>query len=146
MLRRARPEDAEAVADVFVRAFAGLTFLPALHTEDETRGWIATTMLPTHEVWVAEVEGEIVGFAALTDELLGHMYVHPSAQGRGIGSALLEKAKERRPRGFDLWVFQQNEGARRFYERHGLECVELTDGAENEERTPDARYVWRPAD
>jgi GNAT superfamily N-acetyltransferase len=144
MLRRARPEDAEAVADVFVPAFGGLTFLPRLHTEDETRAWIAETMLPSHEVWVAEIEGEVVGFAALADDLLGHIYVHPSAQGRGIGSVLLEQAKDCRPRGFDLWVFQQNEGARRFYERHGLECVELTDGSGNEERTPDARYVWRP--
>ena len=144
MLRRARPEDAEAVADVFVPALGGLTFLPRLHTEDQTRAWIAETMLPSHEVWVAELEGEVVGFAALADDLLGHIYVHPSAQGRGIGSVLLQKAKDCRPRGFDLWVFQQNEGARRFYERHGLECVELTDGSGNEERTPDARYGWRP--
>jgi len=93
---------------------------------------------------VAEADGAIIGFVALTADLVGHMYVHPTAQSRGVGSALLGKAKERRPRGFDLWVFQQNEGARRFYERHGLMCVELTDGSGNEERTPDARYEWRP--
>ena len=144
MLRRARAEDANAVADVFVAAFAGLDFLPVLHTEAETRRWISATLLPTHEVWVAERDGQVVGFAALGDALLGHLYVRPDAQGRGIGGALLAKAKERRPAGFDLWVFQQNEGARRFYERHGLTCVELTDGSGNEERTPDARYAWSP--
>jgi GNAT superfamily N-acetyltransferase len=144
MFRRAVPEDAEAIADVFLPAFAGLTFLPKLHDEADTRNWIATVMLPSHEVWVAEQDGEIVGFAALTEDRLGHIYVRPDVQSRGIGGALLAKAKERRPRGFDLWVFQQNEGARRFYERHGLTCVELTDGAGNEERTPDARYAWRP--
>ena len=144
MLRRAVPEDADAIADVFTPAFRGLTFLPMLHSEEENRVWIASTMLPGHEVWVAEADGAIVGFVALTDDLLGHMYVHPTAQSRGVGSTLLRKAKERRPRGFDLWVFQQNEGARRFYERHGLRCVELTDGSDNEERTPDARYEWRP--
>jgi GNAT superfamily N-acetyltransferase len=143
MLRRAVPEDAEEIADVFLAAFAGLTFLPKLHDEADTKNWIATVMLPSHEVWVAERDGEIVGFAALTEDLLGHIYVRPDVQGRGIGGALLAKAKAVRPRGFDLWVFQQNEGARRFYERHGLTCVELTDGAGNEERTPDARYAWR---
>jgi GNAT superfamily N-acetyltransferase len=142
MLRRAVPEDAEAIADVFLPAFAGLTFLPKLHDEADTRNWIATVMLPSHEVWVAERDGAIVGFVAMNDDLLGHIYVRPDVQGRGIGGALLAKAKELRPRGFDLWVFQQNEGARRFYERHGLTCVEVTDGAGNEERTPDARYAW----
>jgi GNAT superfamily N-acetyltransferase len=145
MLRRAGPEDAEALGDVYLPAFGSLDFLPRLHTDEETREWLATVMLPGHEVWVAERDGEVVAFAALTEELLGHLYVRPDAQGRGVGSALLEKAKERRPAGFDLWVFQQNEGARRFYERHGLTCVELTDGSGNEERTPDARYAWRPS-
>jgi GNAT superfamily N-acetyltransferase len=145
MLRRAGPEDAEAIGDVFLPAFGGLTFLPKLHDEVDTRNWIATVMLPSHEVWVAERDGEILGFAALTEAVLGHIYVRPDAQNLGIGSTLLAKAKELRPQGFELWVFQQNEGARRFYERHGLTCAELTDGAGNEERTPDARYVWRPA-
>ena len=54
------------------------------------------------------------------------------------------RAKERRPNGFRLWVFQGNEGARRFYERQGLRLVELTDGSANEEREPDALYEWVP--
>ncbi len=55
-----------------------------------------------------------------------------------------EVAKRRRPEGFRLWVFQKNEGARRFYERHGFRLVELTDGSRNEEREPDALYEWTP--
>jgi hypothetical protein len=54
------------------------------------------------------------------------------------------KTKERRPAGFTLWVFQQNERARRFYEARGLTLVKLTDGSGNEERTPDALYEWLP--
>ena len=46
--------------------------------------------------------------------------MHPDHQGRGIGTALLERAKARMPGGFRLWVFQANAGARGFYERHGL--------------------------
>ena len=57
----------------------------------------------------------------------------------------MERAKERRPGGFQLWVFQQNATARRFYERRGFVLVRETDGSDNEERTPDALYAWRPA-
>ena len=42
--------------------------------------------------------------------------------------------------------FQRNTPARRFYERRGIRPVESTDGAENEERGPDVRYVWKPAE
>jgi ribosomal protein S18 acetylase RimI-like enzyme len=55
---------------------------------------------------------------------------------------LLEHAKAESPEGLYLWVFQKNEGARRFYERHGFRLAELTDGAGNMEREPDARYEW----
>ena len=40
-------------------------------------------------------------------------------------------------------MFQKNEGARRFYERHGFTAVEWTDG-DNEEGAPDVRYRWTP--
>jgi ribosomal protein S18 acetylase RimI-like enzyme len=142
-VRRAVPADAPAVAETFTAAFAGLTYLPKLHTADEDRAYFGR-VVAEHEVWVAEQDGRIVGFAALSDEVLEHIYVQPDLQGRGIGSALLDVAKERRPGGFGLWVFQQNTGARRFYERHGLRLVRETDGSGNDERTPDAMYEWRP--
>jgi hypothetical protein len=56
---------------------------------------------------------------------------------------LIELAQRERPGGLELWTFQANQGARRFYERHGFEAIELTDGSGNEERTPDVRYAWR---
>lgn len=140
--RPARPGDAEAVADVFLAAKAGMTYLPELHTEAQTRAWIRDLVLPGLEVWVAEADGRVVGFAALSEEFLEHIYVHPEAQGRGIGTTLLALSKKRRPGGLRLWVFQENAGARRLYERHGFELVELTDGHGNEEGEPDALYGW----
>jgi GNAT superfamily N-acetyltransferase len=70
--------------------------------------------------------------------------VHPDEIGTGVGHALFEHVKTLRPDGFQFWVFQQNERARRFYEAHGAVPVEFTDGSGNEERTPDVRYEWRP--
>jgi GNAT superfamily N-acetyltransferase len=145
VLRPARPADAAEIAEIFLAAHAdAMAYLPELHTDDETRAWIRDVVLPGHDVVVAEVDGRLAGFAALEEALLGHLYVHPELQGRGIGDALLARVKERRPHGFRLWVFQRNAGARRFYERRGLRLVELTDGAGNEEREPDALYEWLP--
>jgi GNAT superfamily N-acetyltransferase len=51
------------------------------------------------EVWVADDEGEIQGFLVLVPRgdhlLLDNVAVDPSAQGRGIGAALLALAEER---------------------------------------------------
>jgi GNAT superfamily N-acetyltransferase len=141
-IRRAGASDAEAIADVFIPSFESLSFLPQIHTHDETRGHIRR-VVAAEEVWVAENEGQILGFAALTADMLSHLYVHPDAQGRGAGSALMDRAEERRPGGFTFWVFQENDQARRFYEARGCRVLELTDGSGNEEKTPDALYEWR---
>jgi GNAT superfamily N-acetyltransferase len=141
VIRRASIEDADAVGGLFVRARDRMSYLPRIPDEHrpELGGWI----VERHEVWVAD-DGAITGFAGLTPGWLDHLYVEPARQGCGIGGVLLERAKSLQPGGLQLWVFQQNEGARRFYERHGFRLVELTDGSGNEEREPDARYEWMP--
>ena len=149
MLRRARPEDAAELAAILRSAMRGaVPSLPELHTPDEDHRFLRDVVLPNEEVWVAEIDGAPVGFAALGSrgglDFLQHIYVAPECQRRGVGTELIERAKERRPSGFRLWVFQENVGARRFYERHGLQLVELTDGSGNEEREPDALYEWVP--
>lgn len=142
MIRRATTDDGDAVGALFTRSFEELlAYLPRLHTPEEDRRHF-NGVVRDHEVWIYEEAGRILGFAALSKESLEHLYVDPDAQGQGIGRSLVEKTKERRPDGFGLWVFQQNKGARRFYERHGLHLAQLTDGAGNEEKTPDARYEW----
>ena len=143
MIRRGGAEDVDAVAALYERSYATLTFLPTLHTLEEHRGWFGR-VFAEREAWVYQEGGSILGFVALTDDVLSYLYLEPSALGRGIGSALLAKAKECRPAGFTFWVFQQNERARAFYERRGCRLVRLTDGSANEERTPDALYEWRP--
>jgi len=143
VIRRAGLEDVNAIAALFRRSFGTLTFLPTLHTPEEDRAYFGGTVAD-REVWVWEEDNSILGFAALEDDELTHIYVEPGSHGRGIGGALIDRAKERRPDGFRLWVFQQNANARRFYERRGFVLVRETDGSDNEERTPDALYAWRP--
>ena len=141
MIRRAGPEDVDAIAAVFGRSFGSLTFLPQLHTPEEHRAFFSR-VVADDEVWAWEDDGAILGFAAFDDTMLNHIYVDPERTGRGIGSALLEHVKSRRPQGFTLWTFQDNAGARRFYERWGFRAVQFTDGEDNEEKTPDVRYAW----
>jgi hypothetical protein len=43
-----------------------------------------------------------------------------------------------------LHVFQRNARARAFYEHRGFRVDALRDGSQNEEREPDAVYVWAP--
>jgi GNAT superfamily N-acetyltransferase len=143
MLRRATTADGAAIAVLFRRSFGTLTFLPTLHTPEEDREHF-TRLAAEEEVWVWEEDGRLLGFAALAGDEAPALYVEPDAQSRGIGTALFERLKERRPGGFRFWVFQENVRARRFYERHGAVAIRFTDGSENEERRPDALYEWRP--
>jgi ribosomal protein S18 acetylase RimI-like enzyme len=143
MIRRARPGDVDAIAELYERSFGTLSFLPTLHTLEEHRTWFGK-VVAKREVSVWDKEGAILGFIVLGDATVEYLYVEPEMTGRGIGSALLKYAKERLSHGFSLWTFQENDGARRFYERHGLRIIRLTDGAGNEEKTPDALYAWRP--
>jgi GNAT superfamily N-acetyltransferase len=143
-IRRAGANDRDKIADIFVEARARMTYLPKVHTDAEVRAHFAS-MQDRMEVWVAEVDGQVVGFTAIHDDWLDHINVYPDAQNGGVGSALLAKTKEQRPEGFQFWAFQQNDGARRFYARHGCREVEWTDGEGNEEKEPDVRFEWRPA-
>ncbi|HEV2562893.1 MAG TPA: GNAT family N-acetyltransferase [Rhizomicrobium sp.] len=140
-IRLATAADANETAEVFIASQESMRFLPKLHTREETRALIAG-LIGRAEVWVAERNGEIVGMACMDGEWLAHLYVHPSRHNTKTGSALLNQVKAAKPDGFQLWTFQANLGARRFYERHGCALVRVTNGEGNEEKLPDALYVW----
>jgi hypothetical protein len=54
----------------------------------------------------------------------------------------MRKAQASRVAALELWCFQANTRARRFCEDRGFRAIRFTDGADNEERTPDVRYRW----
>lgn len=143
MLRRALPADAEALARIHRHTVrVSLPFLPELHTPAEDLAFFANEMLPKREVWLAEQAGQLAGYIAFRPGWIDHLFVHPDHQGRGVGPSLLRRAlqdgAERR-----LWTFQKNTRARAFYEARGFVLEQLTDGEGNEEKEPDALYVWR---
>ena len=141
ILRRATLADSEDTARVFTAAFASMVFVPKIHSAEEDRAFVRG-LIEGKEVWIAERGGRVLGLACWHDGWLEQLYVDPPHHGGGIGTALLRRVMAQHEEGFQLWTFQANAGARRFYERHGFAAVEFTDGAHNEEKTPDVRYVW----
>jgi ribosomal protein S18 acetylase RimI-like enzyme len=143
-IRRGTVDDAPAAADVYVtsRRGAGGLIPRTPHTDEDVRAWFASIVLVEHEVWLAELEGRIVGVMVLRGEFMDQLYVGPSAQRRGVGSRLLAQAKRGRAR-LRLYTFQSNEPARDFYEKHGFKAIAFGDGTANEEGAPDVLYEWR---
>jgi ribosomal protein S18 acetylase RimI-like enzyme len=158
LVRRAVPEDADAIAAVHIRtwqvAYRGQLpdrYLDGLSQELERRAeiWrkeISTPRSSKHEVWVAEDEARLDGFVALgpardldpsvTGEVYA-IYVDPNRWGQGVGRALFSHATDRLASfGYSaaiLWVLESNIRARRFYETAGW----TVDGRIKHESRPD---------
>lgn len=119
-----------------------MPWLPVVHGAAADVDHFTRVVLADLTVLIAEDGGERAGFAAFDAGWLHHLYVAPLHWRSGIGSALLTRVMDGHDQ-LELWTFQQNEGARRFYRERGFREVEFTDGARNEERTPDVRLIWQ---
>ncbi len=144
-LRPGVATDLASIADLFLASrAAAVPDMPPV--TGDARAWVTGWDLAGREVWVAEDDTGLVGFASVEDSWLSELYVAPDRVGHGIGSVLLDVVKSLRPDGFALWVFESNTPARAFYARHDLIELEHTDGADNMERSADLRVAWPGAD
>jgi ribosomal protein S18 acetylase RimI-like enzyme len=137
MIRRAGPEDAEAIALVHVRSWQGAyahVFPPHtladLSVEARVRLWERYLPRDDAGIFVSESDGSVVGFVsvgasrdAADDGELYAIYVDPDYWGTGAGRRLITAGEEwLRSHGYDratLWVLADNPRARRFYEIAG---------------------------
>ena len=152
LLRPAVQADAHRVAEILLASRATfLPWLPQVHPPEDVRQWVQGTLLASGGVTVAEAAEGVAAFVATlpddADEGLGwvaQLYAAPGHTGQGLGTLLLHAGLARLALGgarrVRLYTFQANEGARRFYERHGFVVVALGDGHDNEERCPDVLY------
>jgi putative acetyltransferase len=137
-LRPALLDDAVAIAAIHKAA----NFLPLRDPAEEHLRFVRE-MMSDNQTWVAEADGEIVGYVVFNDAWVRHVFVRPDRQGQGYGATLLSHAMaDRRER--QLWTYEGNARARAFYENRGWVLVETTDGRGNEENEPEVRYIWRP--
>lgn len=140
-LRDARSTDAGKVGAILSEFTATTDWMPRLHTGAEDIAH-AGAMIERGWVSIAEVDGDVVGFAACDDNDLDALYVTRSARGNGVGTALLQQLK-RAHTALSLWTFQANGPAQEFYVKHGFEEQGRTDGTGNDEGLPDIRFQWR---
>lgn len=147
VLRRATIEDADAIANVYLRSRKELvSFAPLIHMDEDIYQWIRNDLLPEEQVIVAEDKGIIIGMMSFTkDEAIGQvrqLYILPDAVGQGVGTLMIDMAKSILGSPIRLYTFQDNMGAKRFYERHGFQPIEFDDGSGNEENCPAVLYEW----
>jgi len=89
---------------------------------------VTADYIRVNRVWVAEADGKPVGMIALEETSppeIGHLWVHPEAQGRGVGSRLLDHLKSSaREMGLTELLIVADPNAVPFYEKRGAEVVE----------------------
>lgn len=130
-MRRARPEDAARICDLHVRSIRELT--GSFYTPGQISAWSKGRKPSDYRrwmrhgltMWVAELSGQIAGFAASSGGELHLLYVHPRRIGRGVASALLEVI-ERHAVGMGVreLVCPASLNAVAFYRRRGFQGIE----------------------
>ncbi len=146
-LRAATLADAKAITEVYITSRKTfVAFAPLVHSDESVYQWIHDIVIPSESVTVVLIDEKIVGMMALSKQndigWIEQLYLAPSSVGHGIGTLLVNQAKETLGAPIRLCTFQENINAQRFYERHGFRVIELRDGSANEEQCPDAVYEW----
>ena len=142
-LRPATPLDASRIGVILHRFEQDTPWMPKEHSLAEVISF-CDRMIARGWVTVAETAhaGEIEGFLARDGAEVCSLYIAPASCGRGIGKALLDRAKQQVPH-LALWTFQANTGAQRFYLREGFAEVRRSNGQRNTEGLPDIEYHWQ---
>ena len=129
-----RPEDLDQVMQIWLNAnLEAHCFLPESYWCDHMEEVRAA--LPAAQVFVYQDWEGLQGFAGLIGDYLAGLFVRRAARSRGIGRALLERAKEGRE-SLTLHVYRENSPAVRFYQREGFAIR----AAEREENTGREEY------
>ncbi len=112
------------------------------HTLEDAREYFSRVVVGEDQIWVYESEGAPLGFLAIQGEFIDRLYVHPEHHRRGIGQALLMKARQLLPKHMWLYTHAANKMARSFYEKNGF-IVEKYGVSPEPESEPDVEYHWR---
>jgi len=144
-IEEATVSDALEISRILRAAFDhNLPFIINIHTPEEDEAYVRDHVFAQCTVIVAKDTNTIAGYCAFRHGWIDHLYILPKYQQQGIGPLLLAEAKKHNSK-LELWTFQKNIVARKFYESHGFSIVEQTNGECNEEKEPDVRYEWQEA-
>ena len=125
MIRKATEEDASRIAEILV-------FVKRMNYrhifQDDICSFVEMQVLPVAKKYIEDGiidnifvydDGIVKGLIHIEGNEIVELYVDHFFQEQGVGSALIEYAKEQFPISF-LWVIEKNTDAIRFYEAHGF--------------------------
>jgi len=135
-----RPEcEAELIA-MWRASFEEAVGIIDPHPIEEQRAYFVREVLPLNTIRVATSRGQVVGFIAASQLSIAQLYVRRGCQRRGIGTLLVDWAKNQSRGSLWLYTFKRNARACSFYERSGFRAVAY--GFEPMWQLDDVKYEW----
>ncbi|WP_339885976.1 N-acetyltransferase [Vreelandella maris] len=136
MIREYREADIEHILDIWLSAsIKAHSFARSEYWQSKVSE-MRDVYIPAAETFVYEADEQIAGFYCLYGDTLAAVFVSPSLQGNGIGSALIEDAKSRRSC-LQLSVYSQNAPSISFYKQHGFISI----GEQIDEQTGQPEFI-----
>lgn len=128
-VRPARPRDGRALYDVTVRSIQALG--QQHYSADQLMGWMGARtvdhyedMIKKNSVFLAEENGEILGFVDADPGEVTRLFLLPEAAGRGLGKRLLMLGIETAAKGHSGPITVESTlNAQGFYARNGFKTI-----------------------
>lgn len=115
MIRNFKSTDLDDIMEIWLKEnIATHNFISKSYWMDNFN--FVKSAIPESEVYVYEVNREILGFAGIQDNYIEGIFVKEGFKSQGIGKKLLQELKSSREN-LVLKVYQKNIKAVRFYER-----------------------------
>ena len=139
MIRNAEPKDLSRIAEILVFA-KRIKYRSIFHNDEYSFNELQVVKVADEfkdpelldKVWIYD-DGIVKGMIHLEEKEIAELYVDYFFWKEGIGSRLVEFAKEKFDAKF-VWTIEKNEDAIRFYEEHGFK---LNGKRQLEEGTPE---------
>lgn len=159
-VRRARPEDAQRLSEVFQESWLGAYtgMVPHEHLTKliarRNSAWWTETARRDQRLIVVEIGGIIAGYANFGPSRsrgskrgeIYEIYMAPDYQGLGLGEQLFEACRERldraRFRGLVVWALAENHMALDFYWRRGGRPFAKANETMSGTKVPKIGYAW----
>jgi len=122
IIRKYKYTDTEELVEIWYNASVIAHSFIAKELWESHKEELRNKYLPNTETWVAEENGDLVGFISLLDNYIGGLFVAPGKQKAGIGTKLIEQAKQVRGQ-LNVGVYRKNIDAQKFYAKNGFAYV-----------------------
>ena len=129
-IRKAAPKDISRIAEILVFV-KRIKYRPIFRNDEYSFGELQVLSVAEKYSEPAVLDnilvyddGFVKGLIRIEKNEIVELYVDYFFQGQGIGSRLIEYAKEYYPVEF-LWVIEKNTDAVRFYEAHGFHLTDI---------------------